>query len=223
MPEEIDVQAFQGFRKIPRLSRECICTEKIDGTNACIYIAADSQPFTLKSGRVVPFLVGCRTRWIYPEADNHGFATWAFGHAEELLKLGPGRHFGEWWGSGINRGYGKVKGEKVFSLFNTEKWNAETVPACCSVVPVLYTGMFTTDAVEACVDLLRHDGSVAAPGFLKPEGVVVYHIQGNLYFKKTLEGDEYWKTRDEEPAEPKRRAPKNLESLGQMPHPQVSF
>lgn len=29
---------FQGFQKIPRLSRECIITEKIDGTNAFIEV-----------------------------------------------------------------------------------------------------------------------------------------------------------------------------------------
>ena len=32
--------------------------------------------------------------------------------------------------------------------------------------------------------------SVAAPGFMKPEGVVVFHTAGNLGFKKTLEKDE---------------------------------
>lgn len=38
-------------------------TEKIDGTNAQVYIADD--------GRVV---AGSRTRWISPEDDNFGFA-----------------------------------------------------------------------------------------------------------------------------------------------------
>lgn len=96
---------FIGFPKIARLSRDCIITEKIDGTNGCIYIGR---------GR---FLIGSRTRWITPNDDNHGFAKWAMEHKEELLNLGDGSHFGEWWGSGINRGYGLTKGEKkIFSF-----------------------------------------------------------------------------------------------------------
>lgn len=33
-------------------------------------------------------------------------------------------------------------------------------------------------------------GSVAAPGFMKPEGIVIFHVQGNFGLKKTLEKDE---------------------------------
>jgi hypothetical protein len=38
--------------------------------------------------------------------------------------------------------------------------------------------------------LLENGGSLAAPGFMKPEGIVVYHIQGNVAFKKTFEKDQ---------------------------------
>src|SRR5512133_2019075 len=103
---------FQSFGKISRLSRDMVITEKIDGTNGCIYIGEDGE-----------FLVGSRTRWITPECDNHGFARWAYDHKDELvLGLGPGRHYGEWWGSGIQRGYDLPKGEKRFSLFNVHRW-----------------------------------------------------------------------------------------------------
>ena len=105
---------FVAFPKIPRLSRRCVITEKIDGTNACIFIGEDGE-----------FLVGSRTRWITPENDNHGFARWAYEHKDELLGLGPGRHFGEWWGQGIQRGYGLK--EKRFSLFNTSRWMDDAV------------------------------------------------------------------------------------------------
>ena len=101
---------FQEFQKIARLSRNCSITEKIDGTNACIYIGEDGE-----------FLTGSRTRWITPEDDNYGFAKWALAHKDELMALGPGRHFGEWWGSGCQRGYGLTNGEKRFSLFNTSR------------------------------------------------------------------------------------------------------
>ena len=49
---------------------------------------------------------GSRTRWITAEDDNCGFARWGMEHREELLRLGEGRHFGEWWGAGIQRKYG---------------------------------------------------------------------------------------------------------------------
>lgn len=171
---------FLEFQKIPRLSRECVVTEKIDGTNACIYIHDD---FTTME-------VGSRSRWLDAQNDNHGFFKWTTEQRDELLKLGPGRHYGEWWGSGIQRGYGLVKGEKRFSLFNTGVWNKENVPSCCSVVPILYQGMFDTRMIEEVVESLRFGGSQAAPGFMKPEGVVVFHIAARLYFKKTVEKDE---------------------------------
>jgi len=186
---------FRGFAKIPRLSRECVITEKIDGTNGCIYIAEDGQPITLKSERVVPFLVGSRSRWILPENDNHGFAKWAYENAEELLKLGPGQHVGEWWGQGIQRGYGLK--EKRFSLFNTAKWSDDSVrPKCCHVVPIIYTGMFDTREAEECVTKLWRSGSYASPGFMNPEGIVIFHKAGNLMFKKTVEDDEVPKSKN---------------------------
>jgi hypothetical protein len=147
---------FLEFQKIARLSRNCAITEKIDGTNACVAIDEDGS-----------FHVGSRTRWITPEDDNFGFARWAYDHKDELLTLGPGRHFGEWWGAGIQRRYGLA--EKRFSLFNTSRWLETPPPACCSVVPVLYVGIFTSTAADDALELLRTKGSQAAPGFMKPE------------------------------------------------------
>lgn len=183
---------FEAFPKLARLSREVVVSEKIDGTNAQVFIAEDG----------VTMLVGSRTRWITPDDDNHGFARWCAEHRDELLALGPGRHFGEWWGSGIQRGYGLMKGDKRFSLFNTSRWFHPThsdcedltgrtaAPSCCHVVPVLLRGPFRTDAIDHCIQLLRERGSYAAPGFMKPEGVVVFHTAGNVGFKKTIEKDE---------------------------------
>lgn len=180
---------FQAFEKIARLSRNCVISEKIDGTNACIYIGEDGE-----------FLTGSRHRWITPEDDNYGFSKWAHEHKAELLTMGPGRHFGEWWGSGCQRGYGLTKGDKRFSLFNTARWNeSNPPPACCHVVPVLYSGIFTSTAVEECIEYLRAQGSVAAPGFMQPEGVVVYQVAGRCYFKKTLEKDEEPKSLSKNP------------------------
>ena len=189
---------FVEFGKIGRFSRDIIITEKIDGTNAQIAIGDDGS-----------FQVGSRTRWITPDDDNFGFARWATEHKDELLKLGPGRHFGEWWGSGIQRGSGLTKGDKRFSLFNVQRWALpgtepqrihqndpriekyqDVLPDGCGLVPILYRGEFETDAIKNNLDVLRHRGSLAAPGFMQPEGVVIFHTQSGVAFKKTLDKDD---------------------------------
>lgn len=187
---------FQPFPKIARLNRGMVITEKLDGTNAQVWVHAaeadnDNAPHfatTVEHGGSL-FYVGAasRTRWIKPEADNFGFAAWVRQNATELVKLGPGRHFGEWWGLGIQRGYGLL--ERRFSLFNASRWGGER-PGCCGVVPVLYEGPFATQAVGEVMDHLRVFGSTAAPGFMKPEGIIVWHEAARKSFKVTLEGDE---------------------------------
>jgi len=175
---------FLKFPKMARYSRECIVTEKIDGTNAQIYITEDSG-----------FFVGSRTRWVTIENDNFGFAKWAYENKECLLALGPGRHFGEWWGSGIQRGYGLQKGEKRFSLFNVTRW-VENRPECCNVVPVLWRGDFGALIVDNILAKLKENGSRASPGFMNPEGIIVFHVQANIRLKKTFLKDEIgkWET-----------------------------
>ena len=180
------MEEFQSFPKMPRLFRDVVITEKIDGTNAQIFIP-DNGPVVCASGREVPFLCGSRNRWIFPENDNAGFARWAYENQEELLKLGPGRHFGEWWGQGIGRKYGLD--HKRFSLFNAERWTDEVRPSCCHVVPVLFKGMFDTTVVSALAEMLVAKGSVAAPGFMDPEGLVVFHTAGLFGMKYTLKHD----------------------------------
>lgn len=189
---------FVEFPKIPRYSRECIITEKIDGTNGCIYVPSPLDWPNCSDSYERPFFVGSRSRWISPENDNHGFARWAYENKEELIKLGPGRHFGEWWGQEINRGYGLK--EKRFSLFNLKKWSDSAVrPACCHVVPIIATGEFgREELIYLSLSWLKGNGSYAAPGFMKPEGIVIYHTAGNLLFKKTLEKDDEWKGKQSE-------------------------
>ncbi len=191
MVSEIVTPEFVEFASISRLSRDMIVTEKIDGTNA--------QVTVLEDGRV---LAGSRNRWITPEQDNFGFARWVAEHADELRAgLGIGSHYGEWWGSGIQRRYGLS--EKRFSLFNTGRWtsrhnqgeadapNGEHTRCieapCCHVVPVLMRHTFDTAAIETTLNGLVSYGSVAALGFMKPEGVVIYHAASRTLFKKTLD------------------------------------
>lgn len=191
---------FESFPKIARLSRAVTVTEKIDGSNACVCIQRwlVGQPESLHATAMVGYgdsfyevFAGSRSRWVTPgkSTDNHGFAGWVQSVAEELvIGLGEGRHYGEWWGFGVQRGYNQQ--HKRFSLFNTSRWNRSTPPPdCCSVVPVLYEGIFDTDAIDMTISALMNMGSRAAPGFPSPEGVVIYHSAARLFFKKTLESD----------------------------------
>lgn len=172
---------FTKFPKIPRLSREIVITEKIDGTNASVYVPHDPEE---------PVLAASRNRWITPEDDNYGFAEFVAERANDFRTLlGPGHHFGEWWGKGIQRGYG-MSGRR-FSLFNTARWSPDDVlPDGVSVVPVLgYAHGFHTLSIDIIVNMLSLVGSTAAPGFMDPEGVVVFHTAANALFKYTLDGD----------------------------------
>ena len=179
---------FKEFPKLHRLSRDIVITEKLDGTNAQILI----DDVTMLDGEYVVYekdglgiVVGSRNRYITPTSDNFGFARWVQENGEELLKLGVGQHFGEWWGKGIQRGYGLE--EKRFSLFNSHRWaGSDERPSCCHVVPVLYRGVMDTTVVDEILQRLHTQGSEAAPGFMKPEGVVVFHTHSNHGYKKTL-------------------------------------
>lgn len=195
MDETRKLPEFVGFPKIARLSREVIVSEKIDGTNAIIHVCEDGD-----------VMAGSRTRWLNDATgDNAGFLAWVRANTDELRGLGPGTHFGEWWGSGIQRGYGLPKGQKRFSLFNVVRWSDDYLdsrdpaapkrPACCGVVPILYRGVFNTAEIDGALSVLRSFGSRAVPGFMNPEGVVVYHTQGRVLFKKTLEKDEEYKSK----------------------------
>lgn len=191
---------FIAYPKTPRLFRDIVITEKLDGTNSSIFID--------ESGRNMS--VGSSNRWITPSDDNYGFARWCNERFEELLWLGPGRHFGEWWGGGIQRGYGLAKDDKRFSLFNVARWADGAVtadkwergalipggallpprPACCGVVPAIYRGPFDTRHVHSACEILAVEGSAAVPGYMNPEGVIVFHTAANKAFKVLLENDE---------------------------------
>jgi len=175
---------FKEFRKIPRFSREIIITEKIDGTNGLIYIDYAGEIFA-----------GSRNRWLWGSIqeeihnDNHGFAFWVKTNKDELMKLGPGYHYGEFWGKGIQRGYNLMY--KKFSLFNTQRWiGNEYLPNCCGVVPLLYKGEFDTRIIDDWILELSRHGSIASPDFMNPEGIVIYHTAANMFFKKTILNDE---------------------------------
>jgi len=235
--------------------------------------APETPPEPVQVELAFGVLAGSRSRWLQPgKQDNFGFAGWVAANAEALVALlGPGRHFGEWWGGGIQRKYGL--GAKRFSLFNVSRYGEQTaylddrcskVPFGSTVaevldptartviehkfhkgvkvcqcrearaavdaeiggvrvdsVPVLYRGpwfgtMYVLDpanrpttydvmmsdekpaarqprtgwAPALALQYLETEGSAAAPGFMKPEGICVFHEASGTLFKATIEGDE---------------------------------
>lgn len=170
---------FKHWPKIPRLSKEaCFITEKIDGTNGIIHISDNGD-----------IRAGSRNRWLTPQSDNYGFCRWVYDNASELRKLGPGYHYGEWWGLGIQRGYGL--NEKRFSLFVGRK---DGMPPCVGNVPFIYSGPFSPDKVAQIIDMLCSSGSLAVPGFMKPEGIVVYLKEAAKRYKVLCENDNLHKS-----------------------------
>ena len=192
---------FQAWPKTPRLNRQMVVTEKLDGTNAAVVIAP-AEGFAASDPDVIEIMevagvdhVVCaqsRKRFVTPQSDNFGFSRWVSENAPGLVEaLGPGTHFGEWWGQGIQRGYGLK--EKRFSLFNTNRWEYndprhEGVPGL-GTVPVLFTGLFDSSIIN---DIVTYDleESYAAPGFNNPEGVVVWHDAARQSFKVLKENDD---------------------------------
>lgn len=195
---------FTPFPKIGRLRRDIVITEKIDGTNACVIIEEglyhDHQPALLASvfhdGQAYSVGAQSRNKLIWPgkSSDNAGFAGWVQANAELLVAaLGKGRHFGEWWGQGIQRGYGLD--HKRFSLFNVGRYevrdfSVDARNAGLDVVPTIYSGPFSEAAIDGTLETLRLNGSLAAPTFKRPEGIVVFHSSTGTLFKVTLENDE---------------------------------
>lgn len=215
---------FRPYGKTPRYFREIQITEKIDGTNAAVIVIPldEFDRVLTEEGELVTLMdsdkrhsiaivhsaadnrsyvvaAQSRKRLITPgkATDNFGFAGFVERNAQALVDaLGPGTHYGEWWGSGIQRGYGLQNGEKRFSLFNTQHYfslddDARTrlYDIGVEVVPVLYTGPHSTNAIRGALAALEANGSRAAR-FDRPEGVVVRHSASGQVYKALLEHDE---------------------------------
>lgn len=205
--EQIPLVPHQKFQKIPRFNREIIITEKIDGTNGVVYISQPYDEIVDPGTSYAPGIgtrhysskvyAGSRKRWLTVEKDNFGFAAWVQEHASDLRKLGPGFHYGEWYGQGIQRNYGLD--HKRFALFNVSEWaDPNWRPACCDVVTVLARAEVPgTIEIENALLKLRQDGSATVPGFMNPEGIVIFHTASGHLYKITLEHDEQWKGQSE--------------------------
>ncbi|HEY6021265.1 MAG TPA: RNA ligase family protein [Candidatus Paceibacterota bacterium] len=205
---------FQAWPKTPRLFREIVITEKIDGTNSAVIIEeinpeldyeAEGDPFALaqveSDGHTYAVAAQSRNRLITPgkTTDNYGFAGFVQKNAEALFDLlGPGRHFGEWWGKGIQGRYKAAHPQiRGFALFNTAKYkDLHTwlpmdggIDVIVEPTHVLYEGPFSEKAVRDALERLKKDGSWTSP-LDKAEGIVVYHTQSRQVFKVTLDGED---------------------------------
>ena len=199
---------FTSFPKVPRLVKPMVLTEKIDGTNGQI-VFINQEDITSEQDQVradkfsikvldfgrekVYVLAGSRNKYLKVTDDNFRFAHWVHSYAQELFDaLGEGRHYGEWFGKRIQRGYGLDA--QYFALFNVGRYGyygycpkAEDfygVPGL-TVVPTLYQGEFNLGTVEAVHADLMETGSRAAAGFDRPEGVMVFHEAARQLFKYT--------------------------------------
>ncbi len=167
---------FKKFPSIPRINKDMVITEKIDWTNACVVIWEDWTINAQSRNRVL-------TRW---QDDNAWFANWVEENKEELMKLWVGYHYGEWYGQGIQRTYWLK--EKRFALFC---FRGEELPECCETVPVLFEWEFNTQNIEATMHRLSVTWSIAAPGFMNPEWVVIFHKGACQAFKETFDWPKY--------------------------------
>lgn len=162
--EEIE---FNKWPKINRfLNQRMLITEKLDGTNGQI---------VFKDGL---FRVGSRTRWLTADNDNFGFYAWADKNKEELFEiLGEGRHYGEWVGKGIQRGYNMEN--RKFYLFNVHREYDSKLSHLIEPVPVLYEGEIRMSDIWRELSYLNENGS-RVNHFYNPEGMIV-QIGGERY------------------------------------------
>lgn len=201
---------FKAWEKTPRLFNNVIITEKIDGTNAAVVVIPENEEpnptdgvlvngswvFAQSRKKLIPLKARGMDDINWRKRDNAGFGEWVRLNAEALVDvLGPGYHYGEWWGSGIQRGYGLEKGDKRFSLFNTKRWGHFAIPEAQSgiqglgVVPVIDTFTFDTELILDAFYELMDNGSYAVSNFMNPEGIVIYHPASDTLFKMTDNGD----------------------------------
>lgn len=194
----MNLPEFRRFPKISRLASPVVVTEKIDGTNGVVHVTDEGE-----------VLAGSRTQWLV-YSDNYGFGRWVGDNADDLAAmLGPGTHYGEWFGRGIQRGYGLA--EKRFYLFQTGRYRAALYPdteppadgcetfepiamkgGAIGLVPVIFTAVeFMPEHVEQIADAVRLLGSRIRTAedqqYDRPEGFVVFFEHNRTVFKVVLD------------------------------------
>lgn len=183
-PAEQD--AFKAYPKTVRLEAETITiSEKIDGTNGLIFVSKgnESEKMYVKAGS--------RSKWLVDDGskswDNHGFGAWVKENETELLNLPAGMHYGEWYGKGINSGYGMT--ERKFMLFNKKRYSElEDLPSCVELETILEENVSIDDLTSVLYELRRKmtlQGSYHVPTCINGkmvEGVILrFKLAGKIY------------------------------------------
>jgi len=174
---------FIKWAKIQRLHKaEMVITQKMNGTNGQILFEDNGD-----------FMIGSRNRWLSVHKDNFGFYNWAHEHITELFEIfGPGRHYGEWAGPGIQNGEGLK--ERVFFSFNPFLEKPDTINWInVESIPLLYYGHWDDSQRDIAMQKLCEDGSqvsriyfpLGQNCFIEPEGIVI-NIGGKR-FKQYLQ------------------------------------
>lgn len=200
--------SYPSFSSIERLENiYCVISEKIDGTNGLIQI---DYKYDWNGQRYDDHLVqfGSRNRYITTTDDNAGFANYFTPHiasictlAESLINYGDNDNpkqdwpiyiYGEWFGKGIQRGYGlDEKYFMPFSSFYAEHMIKAGIPNI--MMPnIMYTGKFSLEVVDNCMNRLTSGGfHTLITNYDYPEGVVIYFPKYNFRLKQTFEGSKW--------------------------------
>ena len=203
---------FKPFPKIPNLDNmKVVVTQKLHGTNASLWIdkldgtevlSEAQKDFITTDGKYL-VMPAKRTSFINLYSDNFGFAKFTHENRDALaVALGEGTWFGEWVGPGINSGEGlREKRLALFSIHLKEKvWQmkkANLWPERVDLVPVLFEGKAVDLGTSIIMSELTRNGSRYAPGFMRPEGIVIHILGTGISFKEVFELEEtQWRKPD---------------------------
>lgn len=218
-----DIPEFVPFPKISRLFRPIVVTEKIDGTNASVHVLEDGRVLAASRTRwVTPDRDNHGfARWVLEHEEELRTGLGIGAHFGEWWGAGIGRRYGlkekrfslfntSRWSDDVVRPacchVVPVLHDTVAiqaSLDSGEIAAAAARPAIQGLPevdpwdPRMLVHNMAGIGLEGALRWLRTQGSVAAPGFMKPEGVVIFHSASGSLFKVTLEGDEAPKSKVE--------------------------
>ncbi len=177
---------FRSYPEILTLEQtEITVTEKLHGTNGSLHTYWDDEmkDWNLK--------VGSRERWITPEDDAMGLATWALSEpyrSQIMERLGPGRHYGEWVGRNIVNG-GLPLPEKRFVLFSVLGYVDIPLPDRVDITSLLYRGPWDPAKIEEIMLEMKEKGSFYLPGYMRPEGIVIHIVGTDVRIKHVFNAE----------------------------------
>lgn len=186
----LQIEDFKGYPKTPRLEQETVTiSEKVDGTNGVLYIHKPHLCDVTNGIELSPYvLAGSRSKWLQDEGkkswDNHGFGAWVAEHASELHNLPAGFHYGEWYGKGINHGYGMT--DRKFMLFNRKRYERlEDLPKCVELETIIEDEVPVYELLSV-IDRIKNEvsvkGSYHVPGQAMVEGLIMrFRLSAKVY------------------------------------------